>query len=174
MYDLDDAIRKVPDFPKPGILFYDVTGILVKPDAFSDCTQRLADAAREFKPDVIAAIEARGFLFAAPLSVATETPLVLVRKRGKLPGKTVRKTFTLEYGEDEIEMHRADIKAKQRVLIVDDLVATGGTIRATADLIQDLGAIVCGVLCVIGLPFLRYQDVMGPIPVRTLIDYESE
>lgn len=173
-YNLDDAIRKVPDFPKEGILFYDVTGILVDPEAFQYTTDKLVEAASEFEPDILAAIEARGFLFAAPMAVALGKPLVLVRKKGKLPGKTIRKTFTLEYGEDEIEMHRADVTSKQRVLIVDDLVATGGTIRAAADMISDLGATVAGILCVIGLPFLRYQDVMGSIPVRTLIDYESE
>lgn len=173
-YDLDGAIRKVPDFPKKGILFYDVTGILVEPSAFEYCQKELARVAGEFDVDAIAAIEARGFIFAAPLARDLAKPLILVRKKGKLPGRTYTKTFTLEYGQDQIEMHRADIERGQRVLIVDDLVATGGTIRAAADMIEEAGASVPAVVCVIGLPFLRYQDVLGSIPVRTLIDYESE
>jgi adenine phosphoribosyltransferase len=173
-YNLDDAIRKVPDFPKPGILFYDVTGILVDPEAFSYCQSELARVAGQFEVDAIAAIEARGFVFASPLAVDLGKPLVLIRKKGKLPGDTYSKTFTLEYGEDEVEMHKSDVRKGQRVLILDDLVATGGTIRAAADMIEDAGASVSGVLCVVGLPFLRFKDVLAGIPVRTLIDYESE
>ncbi len=173
-YDLDSAIRKVPDFPRPGILFYDITGILMKPDAYRFCIDSMAELYRDLRIDAVAAIEARGFLFAAPFAERLGIPLILVRKKGKLPGKKLRKRFTLEYGEDEIEIHEADIGAKKRILLVDDLVATGGTLRAAADLFKEAGATVVSVFCVVGLPFLRYDGVLGDYRVETLITYDSE
>jgi adenine phosphoribosyltransferase len=173
-FDLDRAIRKVADFPKPGVLFYDITGILTDPQAFRYCVDRLVERYRGDNLEGIAAIEARGFVFAAPAAYALRVPLILVRKRGKLPGAAHRARFALEYGEDEIEVHRADVRAGQRVLLVDDLIATGGTIRAACGLLEQAGARVVGVFAVVGLPFLNYAPVLSGYPVQTLIQYHGE
>ncbi len=173
-FNLDDAIRKVPDFPKPGILFYDITSVLANPDAFAYCIDSMVKSCRGSGLDAIAAVESRGFLFAAPLARQLGLPIILVRKKGKLPGKTISRKYALEYGEAEIEMHEADIPKGGRVLIVDDLIATGGTIRAAADLLAEGGAVPAGVFAVIGLPFLDYADAVGDLEVRTLIEYFGE
>jgi len=174
VFNLDAAIRKVPDFPHEGILFYDITSVLAQPDAFAYCIRSMVDRYAGVRPDAIAAVESRGFLFAAPLATELSVPLLLVRKAGKLPGETVSKTYELEYGLDTIEMHRADVRAGMQVLIVDDLIATGGTVRAAADLIVEAGSSVPEVFSVIGLPFLGFKEKLAPVPVHTLIDYEAE
>jgi adenine phosphoribosyltransferase len=173
-YDLDAAIRKIPDFPKPGILFYDITSILTAPPAFAYCVEQAMDTCEQAQVDAIAAVEARGFIFAAPVAHRLRLPLILVRKKGKLPGETYRASFTLEYGEDEIEVHRADIAAGQNLMLMDDLIATGGTIRAAADMLTDAGAVVSGIFAVIGLPFLNYEQVLKGYSIRTLIQYHGE
>jgi adenine phosphoribosyltransferase len=173
-FNLDDAIRKVPDFPKKGILFYDITSILTNPDAFRFCVDSMVRIYKNEGLDAVAAIESRGFLFAAPLCDRLSLPLVLVRKKGKLPGKTRAKKYELEYGEAEIEMHEADIPASGRVLIVDDLIATGGTVKAAADILVEGGAVPAGVFAVVGLPFLHYETFLEGLPVRTLIEYFGE
>jgi adenine phosphoribosyltransferase len=126
------------------------------------------------KLDAIAAIESRGFLFAAPLCDRLGLPLILVRKKGKLPGKTRSKKYALEYGEAEIEIHETDIPSGGRVLILDDLIATGGTVKAAADILVEGGAKPIGVFAVIGLPFLQYEQALGGLPVKTLIEYFGE
>lgn len=171
---LDDAIRKVPDFPKPGILFYDINGILTRPAAFSHCIGRMEDLYRDERIDAVAAIEARGFLFAAPFAEKRGLPLILIRKKGKLPGVTASRSYALEYGQDTIQVIRQDVKPGMRILLVDDLVATGGTIRAAADLLAECGASVIGLFCVIGLPFLEYGKLLSDFPIRTLIEYHAE
>jgi adenine phosphoribosyltransferase len=173
-FNLDDAIRKVPDFPKKGILFYDITSVLTNPDAFRFCVDSMVKIYRSEGLDAVAAIESRGFLFAAPLCDRLGLPLILVRKKGKLPGKTRAKKYMLEYGEAEIEMHEADIPEGGRVLIVDDLIATGGTVKAAAELLVEGGASPAGVFAVIGLPFLQYERSLDGLPVRTLIEYFGE
>ena len=173
-FNLDAAIRKVPDFPKPGILFYDITSVLMNPEAFRFCVDAMVERYRSGKVDAIAAIESRGFLFAAPLARELSVPVMLVRKKGKLPGETYSRTYELEYGTDTVEVHREDLVPGMSVLIVDDLVATGGTVRATAELIQDAGSAVVEVFAVIGLPFLNYSEKLAPIHVETLIDYHGE
>lgn len=173
-FNLDDAIRKVPDFPKPGILFYDITSVFTNSEAFRYCLDALEKKARELKIDAIAAVEARGFLFGAPIASETGLPMVLVRKKGKLPGDTIQRSFALEYGEDTIEIHKADVKAGQRIFLIDDLIATGGTLKAAKELLEEAGAEVIAVGGVIGLPFLGYHDVLGDTPVHTLINYDSE
>ena len=173
-FNLDDAIRKVPDFPKKGILFYDITSVLTNPDAFRFCVDSMVKIYRSEGLDAVAAIESRGFLFAAPLCDRLGLPLILVRKKGKLPGKTRAKKYMLEYGEAEIEMHEADIPEGGRVLIVDDLIATGGTVKAAAELLVEGGAAPVGVFAVIGLPFLQYERSLDGLPVRTLIEYFGE
>jgi len=171
---IDQAIRKVPDFPKPGVLFYDITGILVNPKAFSYCIDRMEEFYAGEKVDAVAAIESRGFIFAAPYAVRRGLPLILLRKKGKLPGETYRISFTLEYGEDVLEMHRSDVRPGQRLLLVDDLIATGGTLNAAAQLLALGGAKVIGIFGVVGLPFLHYQKALSAFPVHTLVQYEGE
>lgn len=173
-FNLDDAIRKVPGFPKPGILFYDITSVLAHPQAFKYCIDAMVELYKGQDLDAVAAVESRGFLFAAPFAERLGLPILLVRKKGKLPGKTRSMKYTLEYGEAEIEMHETDIPAGGRVLIVDDLIATGGTLRATADLLVQGGAVPVGVFGVIGLPFLKYSDVLKDLDVRVLIEYFGE
>ena len=171
---IDRAIRKVPDFPKPGVLFYDITGILVNPEAFSYCIDRMEELYAGEKVDAIAAIESRGFIFAAPYAVRRGLPLILLRKKGKLPGETYRIGFTLEYGEDVLEMHRSDVRPGQRLLLVDDLIATGGTLNAAAQLLALGGAKIIGIFGVVGLPFLHYQKALAAFNVKTLVQYEGD
>ncbi len=173
-YDLDQAIRKIPDFPKPGVLFYDITGILAKPEAFQYCVRRMIDRSREAAVDAVAAIESRGFVFAAPVAERLGLPLILLRKKGKLPGATYSERFSLEYGEDEIEVHRADVRTGQNVLLIDDLIATGGTMRAACRLLERAGANVAGISAVVGLPFLNYPQLLGERQIHTLIQYHGE
>ncbi len=174
MFDLDQAIRKIPDFPKQGILFYDITSILTNPEAFAYCVDTIVGIYRDSGIDAVACIEARGFLFASPVALQLGLPIVLVRKKGKLPGETLEKTFSLEYGMDTIQVHKADVAAGSRYLVIDDLIATGGTVKAAVELIEEGGAAVHEICCIIGLPFLPYKDLLSGYQVRTLIDYHSE
>lgn len=171
---LDDVIRKVPDFPKPGILFYDITGILVNPPAFSYCINKMIDLYKKSNIDAIAAVESRGFIFAAPLAEALGVPLILVRKKGKLPGDTYEASYDLEYGSATVEVHKSDIISGQKILVIDDLIATGGTLNAAKNLIEQGGASVVEFFGIVGLPFLNYQSALGDTPVTTLIEYFSE
>lgn len=171
----DESIRRVHDFPKPGISFYDITSILSKPQAFAFCIAEMQRWVDELKADSILAVEARGFLFAAPLAEKLGLPLILARKPGKLPGDTWRRSYSLEYGSDEICVHKEDLKPGSKVLLVDDLIATGGTLEAVAHIIQhDADAFVAGYAAVIGLPFLGYGKRLSSSPVKTIINYEGE
>ena len=173
-FNLDDAIRKVPDFPKKGILFYDITSVLTDPDAFRYCLDSMVRLYKGEGLDAVAAIESRGFLFAAPFCDRLALPLILLRKKGKLPGKTRSRKYELEYGEAEVEMHESDIPRGGRVLIVDDLIATGGTVKAAAEILAEGGATPTGAFSVIGLPYLHYEETLAGLPVRTLIEYFGE
>jgi adenine phosphoribosyltransferase len=172
--NLDDYIRKVPDFPKKGILFYDITSILAKPEAFLFCIDAMVDIYKDKSIDAVAAIEARGFLFAAPFAARMKIPLIPIRKKGKLPGITLSKKYDLEYAQAEIEVHRADVPEGKRILLLDDLIATGGTLNAARSLLEAGGAQVPEIFGVLGLPFLNYEKILAPTPVRTLINYDSE
>ncbi|MDR2020568.1 MAG: adenine phosphoribosyltransferase [Treponema sp.] len=172
--NLDDYIRKIPDFPKKGILFYDITGILVTPAAFRYCIDSMLEIYRDKHIDAVAAIEARGFLFAAPFAERAQIPMVLIRKKGKLPGKTLTKQYQLEYASAEIELHPHDVPQGKRVLLMDDLIATGGTLNAARELITAAGAEVPEIFGIVGLPFLHYKAALGTIPIRTLVEYHSE
>ena len=173
-FNLDDHIRKVPDFPQKGVLFYDITSILTEPWAFNYCIDSMIEYYRDRKIDAVAAIEARGFLFAAPFAVRAGKPLILIRKKGKLPGETLSKKYQLEYAEAEIEIHPQDVPQGKRVLLLDDLIATGGTLRASMELITRCGAEVPEIFGVVGLPFLHYEKALAPVPVHTLIQYHGE
>jgi adenine phosphoribosyltransferase len=173
-FDLDKYIRKVPDFPKKGILFYDITSILAKPEAFQFCVESMVDIYEGKEIDAVAAIEARGFLFAAPFAVRMGIPLIPIRKKGKLPGITLSKKYDLEYAQAEIEVHREDVPAGKRILLLDDLIATGGTLNAAKALLEAGGAQVPEIFGVVGLPFLNYEKALYPTPITTLINYHSE
>ncbi len=171
---LDAAIRRIPDFPKPGILFYDITGVLANPAAFSYCIERMGELYAGVALDGVAVIESRGFVFGAPFARERRLPLILLRKKGKLPGETWRRSFALEYGEDILEVHKSDVRPGMNVLLVDDLIATGGTLAAASDLLAQGGATVVGIFGVIGLPFLNYEKKLPGLPVTTLIQFHGE
>ncbi|MBO5606657.1 MAG: adenine phosphoribosyltransferase [Treponema sp.] len=171
---LDKVIGKVPDFPKSGVLFYDITGVLRHPEAFKYSIDRMVEIYADQKIDAVAGIESRGFIFAAPFAERLGIPLILIRKKGKLPGKTYNCRYDLEYGSAEIEVHCADIQKGQKILLVDDLIATGGTLAAAKNLVEQGGAFVSDVFGVIGLPFLGYEKALDPLKVTTLIQYSTE
>ncbi len=171
---IDEAIRKIPDFPKPGILFYDLTSVLTNPEVFSYVLDRMVTAYEHSGIQAVAAIEARGFLFAAPFAYRIRVPLILLRKAGKLPGETIAREFALEYGTDTIEMHCGDVTPGANVLIVDDLIATGGTVEAACGLIEDAGGVVSGVFSVVALPFLNFRDRLPGREITYLHEYASE
>ncbi|MBD5433250.1 MAG: adenine phosphoribosyltransferase [Treponema sp.] len=170
---LDKAIRRVPDFPKEGILFYDITSILVNPEAFRFCIDKMVEIYKDKKIDAVAGIESRGFLFASPFAERLGIPLILIRKKGKLPGETYSCSYALEYGTAQIEAHKADIQAGKNYLVVDDLIATGGTLGAAKNIIEQGGGIVTDFFGVIGLPDLNYEKALAGDHVTTLINYHG-
>ncbi len=172
--DLDKAIRKVKDFPKPGILFYDVTSIFTDPIAFRFVINRMLEFYLKEKIDGVIAIESRGFLIGSCFALERKLPLVLARKKGKLPGKTIQESYSLEYGTAVLEIHCADLPADKRWLIIDDLIATGGTLEAVAKMVERQGSRVAGIFGIIGLPFLKYKEKIGKYNPHTLIDYDGE
>ena len=171
---LDKAIRKVPNFPHEGILFYDITGVLTSPPAFAHVIDTLIAVYTGKGLGAVAAVESRGFVFAAPLALHLGVPLILVRKKGKLPGKTLQKAYSLEYGQAVLEVHPHDVPQGVNIVIVDDLLATGGTLSAAADLLEEAGGKVTDLFCVVGLPFLAPERALSGRRVVTMIDYASE
>ena len=170
--NLKDHIRSVPDFPKPGILFYDISTLLAHPAAWKVTVDRLAEAIRPFKPDLLAGIESRGFLTAAPLALELGLGFIMVRKKGKLPGPTVPFTYDLEYGTDTVEIQEGAVAPGSRVVILDDLLATGGTLNAAVELLRKVGADVTGGACIMELSFLKGRDQLD-IPFESLIQYDE-
>ena len=168
-----DTMRSVPDFPKPGILFYDITPVLASPEAFRHTIGLLERRYADKNLDRIVAIDARGFLFGAPLADRLGVGLSIVRKPGKLPYKTVRKEYSLEYGTDTIEMHTDAVAKGQRVLVIDDLLATGGTAAAAAALVQEQGAEVVECAFIVELPDLGGRAKLKGLPVHSLVAYEG-
>jgi adenine phosphoribosyltransferase len=168
---LRSLIRDVPDFPKPGILFKDITPLLEHPAGFRETIERLAQGAEAFRAEHILAIESRGFIFGAALAHRLDLPMHLVRKRGKLPRESVSIRYELEYGFDHLEVHADSIRPNERYLIVDDLIATGGTAAATAALVRQQQGVVAGFAFVIELKFLAGREALGDEPVCALIDY---
>jgi adenine phosphoribosyltransferase len=163
------TLRDVPDFPKPGIVFKDIHPLLQDPACFRLTLDVLAERAREFAPQRIVGIESRGFLFGAPLADRLGVGLSLVRKPGKLPYRTLSESYSLEYGTDTIQMHVDAVTAGERVLIVDDLLATGGTARAAANLVTRLGGQVVGCLFVVELGFLSGRAKLDGVPASSLV-----
>jgi adenine phosphoribosyltransferase len=170
--DLRDHIRSIPDFPKPGILFYDISTLLAHPGAWRATVDRLAEAVRPHRPDVLVGIESRGFLTAAPLALVLGCGFIMARKKGKLPGPTVAHTYDLEYGQDTIEVQADAVLPDQRVVVMDDLLATGGTMAATVALLRSVGAEPVSAACIIELTFLKGRDRLD-LPVTTLIQYDE-
>ena len=168
---IKNSIRNVPDFPKPGIQFKDITTLLQDQDAFKETIEAFYDAFKDEKIDVIVGIESRGFIFAAPLALKLGCRFVLARKPGKLPSETVREEYELEYGTDAIEMHTDAISKGDRILIVDDLLATGGTIKCAKDLIELQGARVVGCAFVVELLSLDGNKQID-CPVFSLKKYD--
>jgi adenine phosphoribosyltransferase len=170
--DLKAHIRHVPDFPKPGILFYDISTLLAHPAAWKACVERMRDAVAPQRPDLLVGIESRGFLVAAPLAYMLGCGFIMVRKRGKLPGPTIKHTYELEYGTDTIEIQSDAIAPGQRVIVADDLLATGGTMRAAVDLVRKMGGEVAGALCIIELAFLGGRARLD-VPFTSMLSYEA-
>ncbi|HEX4131928.1 MAG TPA: adenine phosphoribosyltransferase [Pirellulales bacterium] len=168
---LEDHIRSIPDFPKPGILFRDITPLLSSPKALRAAVRRLADHFRYRDVDVVAAAEARGFIFATPLALALDVGFVPVRKPGKLPFDTHSFRYDLEYGTDTLEVHKDGFAKGQRVLLVDDLLATGGTMEACCSLVEQAGATVAGCAFVIELADLGGAGRLAPREIFSLVKY---
>ncbi|MCI0595207.1 MAG: adenine phosphoribosyltransferase [candidate division Zixibacteria bacterium] len=172
--DLKSRIRNIADFPKKGIVFRDISTLLQDKKAFNYSIERLAERYLDKRIDMIAAIESRGFIFGGALADRMEAGFVPVRKLGKLPYETVKKDYTLEYGYATLEMHKDAIHPGQRVLIVDDLIATGGTLLATCGLVEKLGGVVAGIAVLIELSFLKGREKFSKYDFHSIIQYESE
>ncbi|MEM9233348.1 MAG: adenine phosphoribosyltransferase [Pseudomonadota bacterium] len=175
MVDLKEAVRAIPDFPKPGIIFRDVTTLMGNSKAFAHSVDLLHDAYKAHELDHIAGIEARGFVFGAALAHRLGKGFVPVRKKGKLPADTISRTYDLEYGQDTLEIHKDAITAGQRILMIDDLLATGGTALAAIDLVRQAGGEIVGAAFVVDLPELggrRRLEEQG-IAVLTLMEFEG-
>lgn len=164
-------IRSIPDFPQPGILFRDITPVLADPEGFREIMDHLSNAAREYKPDKILGIESRGFLVGGPIALELGLGFVLARKPGKLPAAKVSAEYELEYGTNSLEVHRDSMGPGDRVLIVDDLLATGGTAAAAGELVEKLGAQVAGYLFFIELTHLQGRDKLAGRDVKSLVKY---
>lgn len=169
---LKEHIRNIPDYPKPGIVFRDITPLLAAPDAFAATVDALGAPFADEHIDKVLGIEARGFVFAAPVAYGHVAGFVPVRKAGKLPWEIEREEYELEYGTDLLEIHRDAVAPGERVLIVDDVIATGGTAAATARLVERLGGVVVGLTFVIELAFLHGRNKVAGYPVHSLVTYD--
>lgn len=169
--DLSDHIRSVPDFPKPGILFRDISTLLRHAEAWQAAMERLAEAVRPYQPDLLAGIESRGFLVSAPLALKLGCGFLMLRKAGKLPGLTVGYDYALEYGTDRVEIQADAVIPGQRVVIVDDLLATGGTMSAGITLLRHVGATVPAAAALIELSFLNGRSRLD-VPFESLVSFD--
>ncbi len=170
--DLKQHIRGIPDFPKPGILFYDISTLLRDADAWQVAVGRMARQVAPARPDLLAGVESRGFLMAAPLASKLGCGFLMLRKPGKLPGETVSVRYDLEYGSDSLHIQADAIRPGQRVVVVDDLLATGGTLAAAVALLRKVGAEVVAAAVIIEILALRGRDRLD-VPVSALVSYES-
>jgi adenine phosphoribosyltransferase len=174
MIDLKGSIRTVPDFPKKGIMFRDITTLLLDPNAFRTAIDRIEEFGRRRHIDKILAIESRGFIFGAAVADRMALGMVPIRKAGKLPGKTIKYEYALEYGTDTIEIHADALQSGEAVLIIDDLAATGGTLEAACRLAEKCGARVAGIAVVIDLAYLPWREKLKGYEILSLVRYDSE
>jgi adenine phosphoribosyltransferase len=165
------TIRDIPDFPKPGIIFKDITPLLASPEAFKAAIDLLLEQHRPEKVEGVLAIESRGFVFGAPLALHLSVPLLIVRKPGKLPYKVTSIDYSLEYGTGKLEMHKDSVRPGQRILVVDDLLATGGTAAAATRLVEKEGGAVIGCSFIIELAFLKGREKISPTSVHSLVSF---
>lgn len=172
--DLRKYIRNVKDFPKPGIMFRDITTLIREPESLRLTLKLMLDKLKDIKIDKVVGIESRGFIFGAMLAERLNAGFVPIRKPGKLPAETIKETYALEYGTDSIEIHTDAIKKGDRVLLHDDLLATGGTAFAAARLIENLGGEVVKMMFIVELDFLNGRDVLRSYSVDSLVNYENE
>jgi adenine phosphoribosyltransferase len=172
--DLKESIRTIPDWPKPGIMFRDITSLIENPEAFSYCIEKFKEQYQNQNITKIAGIEARGFIFGAALAKDLGLPFVLIRKKGKLPREIVSQEYELEYGTDQIEIHKSSINEGDNVLVIDDLIATGGTVCAACKLVEKLGGKVSSVAFVIDLPELKGKEKLQGYDIFTLVEFEGE
>ena len=170
---LEEYVRTIPDFPEKGIMFRDITTVLMDPDGFQLAIDSLQNALKGVDFDVIAGAESRGFLFGMPLSYLLHKPFVPIRKKGKLPCETVSKTYDLEYGTATIEIHKDAIKKGDKVVLLDDLIATGGTMKAAAELVEELGGEVVEALFLIELSDLNGREVLSDYKVDSVVQFEG-
>jgi len=173
-YDIDAAVRRIPHHPKPGILFYDLMPLFEDPDGLAACVDGIADWARPRRIDVVLGAEARGFILGGAIARELGVGIACARKPGKLPYEVVRREYDLEYGTDVLELHRDAIRPGQRVLVHDDLLATGGTAAAKCQLVEELGGVVAGVAFVVELTFLPGRERLAGRDVLSLVSYDSE
>jgi len=174
MLDLKQTIRSIPDFPKPGIIFRDITTLLQNPAALRQSVDLIAEHFDEGSIDVVVGAEARGFIFGPAVAYRLNAGFVPIRKPGKLPYQTIRATYQLEYGTDTVEMHKDAIEPGQRVLMIDDLLATGGTMAACCKLVEQIGGKIAGCAFVIELSFLKGRGKLLGHEIFSLVDYDSE
>jgi adenine phosphoribosyltransferase len=170
--DIKNHIRTIPDFPKPGILYYDISTLIQHKDAWKATVDQMAERISKYKPDMLFGIESRGFLVAAPVAYALGCGFAMIRKKEKLPGETIAYTYALEYGTDTIEIQADATKPGQKVVIVDDLLATGGTMTAGINLLRRLDADVKAAACIIELDFLKGRDHLD-VPFDALVSYSA-
>ena len=174
MKKLEEYVRSIPDFPEEGIIFRDVTSVLQGADSLHLAIDTMQEKIQDLEYDVVVGPESRGFIFGTPIAYNNKKPFVLIRKKGKLPCETIERTYDLEYGTATIEMHKDSIKPGQKVLIVDDLIATGGTTEAMIKLIEDLGGIVVGVVVLIELAGLKGREKIAGYRLDAAITYEGK
>jgi len=172
--DFKKYIRSVEDHPNPGITFYDITTLILDPEGFRLSVDALEESVRAWNPDKLLAVESRGFVFAAALADRLGLGTALARKPGKLPGETISAEYELEYGHDKLELHRDAIGDGERVVVVDDLIATGGTLKASCQLVEKLGGEVVGIASVVELSFLPWREKLEGYNVTFLVSYDSE
>ncbi|PKA54290.1 Adenine phosphoribosyltransferase 1 [Apostasia shenzhenica] len=169
IHRIASSIRVIPDFPKPGVMFQDITTLLLDPKAFRDTVDLFVERYRDKRISVVAGVEARGFIFGPPIALAIGAKFVPLRKPKKLPGEVISEDYSLEYGTDKMEMHVGAVQPKDRALVIDDLIATGGTLCAAIKLIERAGAEVLECACVIELPELKGREKLGDRPLFVLV-----
>ena len=174
MKKIEEYVRSIPDFPEPGIIFRDVTSVIQDADGLQLAIDSMQDCLEGEEFDVITGLESRGFIFGMPIAYNLHKPFVLVRKAGKLPCETISRTYDLEYGSATIEMHKDSIKPGQKVVIVDDLIATGGSVEAAIKLVEELGGIVVKVVFLMELAGLKGRERLAGYDVASVIRYEGK